>query len=84
MQEHDRDPFPVLAEIETSRMRFTASFMRDLVQDVEANTLHLGSEGVKDLYEAARALHLRIEQLISEATEAEEPLDAPHESHSAD
>jgi hypothetical protein len=84
MQEHDRDPFPVLAEIETSRMRFTASFMRDLVQDVEANTLHLGSEGVKDLYEAARALHLRIEQLISEATDADEPIDANHPSHSAD
>jgi hypothetical protein len=76
MQEHDRDPFPVLAAIETSRMRFTASFMRELVLDIEANTLHLGSEGVKDLYEAARQLHLRIEQLISDATEPEDAVDS--------
>ncbi|WP_041855804.1 PilZ domain-containing protein [Candidatus Korobacter versatilis] len=76
LQEQDRDPFPVLAAIETSRIRLTASFMRELVMDIDAATLHLGSEGVKELYEAARQLHLRIEQMIADATEPEDLLDA--------
>jgi hypothetical protein len=87
MQAQDRDPFPVLAAIQTSRMRFTASFMRELVMDIDSNSLHLGNEGVKEVYEAARQLHLRIEQLISDATEPEDVLDAPNHgrgAHSAD
>jgi hypothetical protein len=76
LQEQERDPFPVLSAIETSRIRLTANFMRELVMDIDANALHLGSEGVKELYEAARQLHLRIEQLIAEATEPENSLGA--------
>ena len=72
LQEQDRDPFPVLTAIEASRIRLTATFMRELVMDIDASTLHLGSEGVKDLYEAARLLHLRIDQMIAEAAEPEE------------
>ena len=72
MQEQDRDPFPVLASIESSRMRMTASSMRELVMDIDSGSLHLGSDGIKELYEAARHIHLRIEQLISDATEPEE------------
>jgi hypothetical protein len=86
LQEHDRDPFPVLAAIEASRMRLTAAFMRELVMDIDANTLHLGSEGVKELYEAARLLHLRIEQMIADAAEAESDMFGAHNerAHPAD
>lgn len=79
LQEQDRDPFPVLAAIETSRIRLTASFMRELVMDIDASTLHLGSEGVKELYDAARQLHLRIEQLIADASEPEDVLEGRNE-----
>jgi hypothetical protein len=72
LQEQDRDPFPVLTAIESSRIRLTAAFMRELVMDIDASTLHLGSEGVKELYDAARLLHLRIDQMIAEAAEPEE------------
>lgn len=86
LQEHDRDPFPVLASIEASRMRVTAAFMRELVMDIDANTLHLGSEGVKELYEAARLLHLRIEQMIADAAETENDIFGAHDerAHPAD
>ena len=80
LQQQDRDPFPVLAAIESSRIRLTASFMRELVMDIDASTLHLGSEGIKELYESARQLHLRIEQLIADATEPEDVLEA-HDDH---
>ena len=79
LQEQDRDPYPVLSAIETSRIRLTASFMRELVMDIDASTLHLGSEGVKELYEAARQLHLRIEQMIADAAEPADLLDAQHQ-----
>ena len=69
LQEQERDPFPVLAAIESSRIQLTASLMREITMDIDSGSLHLGSDGVKDLYEAARHLHLRIEQMISEATE---------------
>ncbi len=69
LQDHELDPFPVLASIESSRMQLTATFMRELVMDIDSSSLHLGSEGIKELYEASRHLHLRIEQLIAEATE---------------
>jgi PilZ domain-containing protein len=81
LQEQDRDPFPVLAAIESSRIRLTATFMRELVMDIDAATLHLGSEGVKELYEAARQLHLRIEQLIADATEPDDLLDVHDDEH---
>jgi hypothetical protein len=85
LQEQDRDPFPVLTAIEASRIRLTATFMRELVMDIDASTLHLGSEGVKELYEAARLLHLRIEQMIAEAAEPEEDvLDDRRGAQSAD
>jgi PilZ domain len=85
LQEQERDPFPVLAAIETSRIRVAANFMRELVMDIDASTLHLGSEGVKELYEAARQLHLRIEQMIADATEPEDVLDAQkNRAHSGD
>lgn len=72
LQEQERDPFPVLAAIESSRMQMTAGFMRELVMDIDSSTLNLGSEGIKELYEAARQLHLRIEQMIAEATATEQ------------
>ena len=75
LQEQDRDPFPVLNAIESSRIRLTAGFMRELALDFDSNTLHLGSEGVKELYEAARQLHLKMEQLIADATESEDATD---------
>ncbi len=81
LQEQDRDPFPVLTAIESSRIRLTSAFMRELVMDIDANTLHLGSEGVKELYEAARQLHLRIEQLIADAAEPTDLLDDDNEHH---
>jgi hypothetical protein len=86
LQEQDRDPFPVLTAIEASRIRLTAAFMRELVMDIDASTLHLGSEGVKELYEAARLLHLRIDQMIAEAAEPEEDVldDQRHGAQSAD
>jgi hypothetical protein len=84
LQEQDRDPFPVLTAIEASRIRLTATFMRELVMDIDASTLHLGSEGVKELYEAARLLHLRIEQLIAEAAEPDDVLDDRRGAQSAD
>lgn len=85
LQEQDRDPFPVLAAIEGSRIRLTAAFMRELVMDIDASTLHLGTEGVKELYEAARLLHLRIDQMIAEAAEPEEDvLDDRRRGASAD
>lgn len=83
LQEQNRDPFPILSAIEASRIRLTAAFMRELVMDINSSTLHLGSEGVKELYEAARSLHLRIEQMIAEATEAEENMPDGRQSASA-
>lgn len=74
LRDQDRDPFPVLTAIESSRIRLAATFMRELVMDIDAATLHLGSDGVKELYDAARMLHLRIEQLIADATEPEDLL----------
>ncbi|HEY3928593.1 MAG TPA: PilZ domain-containing protein [Candidatus Koribacter sp.] len=84
LREQDRDPFPVLSAIESSRIRLTASFMRELVMDIDASTLHLGSEGVKELYEAARQLHLRIEQLIADAADPADVLDDQRGAQSAD
>jgi hypothetical protein len=83
LQEQDRDPFPVLAAIESSRMQVTAAFMRELVMDIDSSSLHLGSEGVKELYEAARLLHIRIEQMIADATGPEELHNGNGSAHKA-
>ncbi len=81
LQEQELDPFPVLAAIESSRMQMTAGFMRELVMDIDSSTLNLGSDGIKELYEAARQLHLRIEQLIAEATATEETSNESNGGH---
>ena len=72
LQEQERDPFPVLASIESSRMQMTAEAMRELVMDIDSGSVNLGSDGIKELYEAARHMHLRIEHMIAEAAEPEE------------
>lgn len=62
LESHDqlRDPAPLLAKIETKRLKAAAAALRELLADLDAETLTLEREGANEVLTAAVQLYRRL------------------------
>jgi hypothetical protein len=65
LKTQNRDPYTILSQLSSERVRRATQLTKDLTIDLESLELGLETEGLQKLFEAVKALHERLAPLFT-------------------